>query len=187
MCFNNLFHFYMHQLKAVKKISGINHLTGSPKQVPGMVSICFCIIFFITGCRQIDLYENNTSIPNYSWRTSFIPQGSFEIKDSSSFFNIYVVLRHTDAYKYNNIWLNVGLQSPGDSMYYQKVELTLGSDASGWEGVGMNDIWELRKPLTDRPRRFIKPGTYHYSIQQIMRDDPLPHVMSVGLRVQKMN
>ncbi|MBK8710460.1 MAG: gliding motility lipoprotein GldH [Niastella sp.] len=157
------------------------------KQVRNTLGFCFFVLFFITGCRQIDLYEKNTAIPNYSWSASFIPQGSFEIKDSSSYFNIYVVLRHTDTYKYNNIWLNVGLQSPGDTMYYQKVELTLGSDAEGWEGVGMNDIWEVRKPLTDRPRRFVKPGTYHYSIQQIMRDDPLLHVMSVGLRIQKMN
>ena len=80
----------------------------------------------------------------------------------------------------------MGLQSPGDSMFIQKLNLSLGDDAQGWFGTGMNDIWEVRKPLTDRPRKFVKPGTYNYSIAQIMRDNPLKQVMSAGIRVEKV-
>lgn len=151
-------------------------------------AILFLSITVILGaCKhnELDFYENNTPIPNYKWNDAFAAKGSFEIKDTLSAYNIFIVLRHTDAYKYNNIWLNIGLQGPGDSMYHQKVELTLGTDAGGWEGTGLNDIWELRKLLVNRPRKFIKAGTYHYSITQIMRDNPLQQVMSAGLRVQK--
>ena len=81
--------------------------------------------------------------------------------------------------------MNVGLQGPGDTMYFQKVNLTLGTDANEWEGTGMNDIWEVRKLINGRPRRFIKKGEYNFSISQIMRDNPLPNIMSVGLRVDK--
>ena len=94
-------------------------------------------------------------------------------------------MRHTDAYQYNNIWLNIGLQPPGDSMRNQRVNLQLGDDANGWEGTGMNDIWELRKLLNGEPRRFKQPGKYSFAISQIMRDNPLLHIMSVGLRVEK--
>lgn len=147
-------------------------------------SVLFTLLIF-TGCRQVDLFEKNTAIPSYKWGYDFAAKGSFTITDTVSAYNIYIVLRHTDSYAYNNIWLRVGLQAPGDTMYYQKLELTLGSDAGGWEGSGMNDIWEVRKPLTDKPRRFIKPGNYNFSISQIMRDNPLPHIMSAGLRLQK--
>ncbi|MFZ1528557.1 MAG: gliding motility lipoprotein GldH [Ferruginibacter sp.] len=147
-------------------------------------SVLFMLLM-LTGCRQLDLYEKSTAIPAYKWSYGFSAKGSFQITDTVSAYHIYIVLRHTDSYAYNNIWLNVGLQAPGDTMYQQKVELSLGSDAGGWEGTGMNDIWELRKPLTDKPRRFKKPGDYNFSISQIMRDNPLPHVMSVGLRLQK--
>lgn len=145
------------------------------------------MILILGACKhnELNFFEKSTPIPHYKWDDKFVAKGSFEIKDTLSAYHIYVVLRHTDAYKYNNIWLNIGLQSPGDSMYFQKVDLLLGSDAGGWEGTGLNDIWELRKALVARPRRFIKPGTYHYAIAQIMRDNPLEQVMSVGLRVQK--
>ncbi|MEI2748812.1 MAG: hypothetical protein V9E88_08650 [Ferruginibacter sp.] len=61
----------------------------------------------------------------------------------------------------------------------------MGEDANGWEGSGMNDIWEVRKPLNTQARRFKKKGQYYFKLVNIMRDDPLQHVMSAGLRVEK--
>ncbi len=137
------------------------------------------------SCRQVDLFEKNTPIPKYEWQNNFAATGTFTISDTLSAYNIYIVLRHTDSYAYNNIWLNVGLQSPGDSLFFQKIDLSLGTDASGWEGTGMNDIWEVRKLLNGQPRRFRKNGTYQFSIYHLMRDIPLKNVMSAGLRVEK--
>lgn len=139
------------------------------------------------SCKQVDVYEKNTPIPHYKWQQNFAATGSFIIKDTLAAYNIYIVLRHTDAYKYNNIWLNVGLRAPGDTMFFQNLNLTLANDATGWEGSGMNDIWEVRKLVNGQPRRFIKNGEYTFSITQIMRDNPLAGIMSAGLRVQKAN
>jgi gliding motility-associated lipoprotein GldH len=150
-----------------------------------LLTCLLLIAYCLSSCKQIDIYEKNTVIPKYEWRSDFTAKGTFIIKDTLSAYNIYLVLRHTDAYQYNNIWLNIGMQSPGDSMYVQKADLLLGTDASGWEGSGMNDIWEVRKLLTGEPRRFKRAGTYNFSINQVMRDNPLLHVMSVGLRIEK--
>lgn len=145
---------------------------------------CLLAIMLLASCRQVAVFEKNTPIPDYKWSLGYAAKGSFEITDTLSSYNIYIVLRHTDAYEFNNIWLNVGLQSPGDSLFFQKVDLPLGSDAGGWEGTGMNDIWEVRKPLALN-KRFRKNGEYQFSIFHIMRQDPLKWVMSAGLRVEK--
>jgi gliding motility-associated lipoprotein GldH len=146
-----------------------------------IISIC------ISSCTQLQLFEKNSTIPNNKWNANFTATGSFDIKDTGSFYNIYIIIRHTDAYKYNNIWLNIGFQAPADTIFNQKREIILGTDISGWVGVGMNDIWEVRELLTPIPRKFKKTGTYHFSIQHIMRDNPLLYIMAVGLRVQKVN
>lgn len=156
---------------------------GNPRSFLLIITISLLAI----SCRQVDVYEKNTPVPHYKWQHNYIVNGSFIITDTASAYNIYVVLRHTDAYKYNNIWLNTGLQAPGDTMRFQKVNLILATDASGWEGTGMNDIWEIRKLLNERPLRFKKGGAYKFSINHIMRDDPLPDIMSAGMRVQKAN
>lgn len=147
--------------------------------------IAFLSVSLISSCKHIDIFEKNTVIPKYEWHSDFTVSGNFLITDTVAAYNIYLVLRHTDAYEYNNIWLNIGLKAPGDSLYKQKVDLKLGDDANGWEGTGMNDIWEVRKLLNGQPRRFKQPGNYYYTISQIMRDDPLPNILSVGLRIEK--
>ncbi|RYD80975.1 MAG: gliding motility lipoprotein GldH [Sphingobacteriales bacterium] len=164
--------------------SRINFMTPRFFKQALFLSAITGLVFFISSCRPVNVYEKNVQIPGLKWSSAFGASGSFEISDTLSSYNIYIVLRHTDAYKYNNIWLNVGLQSPGDSLYFQKVDLSLGSDAAGWEGTGMNDIWEVRKPLALN-KRFKKNGAYQFNIFHIMRDNPLTDIMSAGLRVEK--
>lgn len=150
-----------------------------------VLSFCAWAAAGLVACKQINVYEKNTAIPNMEWSKDFAATGSFAIDDTLSAYKLFIVLRHTDAYAYNNIWLNVGLQPPGDSMYFQKLDLLLATDAEGWQGTGMNDIWELRKLLNGEPRRFKKTGQYNYKIMQVMRDEPLKNIMNAGLRIEK--
>lgn len=137
----------------------------------------------IISCKQIDLQEQNIAIPKNSWQSNLICNDTFEIKETGVMYNIYIVLRHTDAYEYSNIWLNVGLQKAGDTMKYQKLNLLLANDAKGWEGTGMNDIWEVRKLIAREP---LKKGIYVTAVGHIMRQNPLLHIMNVGIRVEKV-
>jgi len=145
----------------------------------------FVLSILTVSCKQVSVYEKNIPVPHYKWQHNYAAEGSFNITDTTLSYNIYVVLRHTDAYKYNNIWLSIGLKEPGDSMHFQSKDLSLGNDADGWEGSGMNDIWEVRKLIY--VHRFRKKGEYRFVINQIMRDDPLEYVMSAGIRVQPVN
>jgi len=49
----------------------------------------------------------------------------------------------------------------------------------------MDDIYEARL-LIQTGTHFRKPGDYHITLEQIMREDPLKHVLNVGIRVEKM-
>jgi gliding motility-associated lipoprotein GldH len=66
----------------------------------------------------------------------------------------------------------------------QRVELPLANKEGKWLGSGMGDIFEHRIPIQQNAR-FDKQGMYHFSFEQNMRLNPLPHIMSVGLRVEK--
>jgi gliding motility-associated lipoprotein GldH len=147
--------------------------------------LCVCICF--GSCRQLDVYEKNVSVSNYQWKSSFVPGFDFEITDTVSEYNLYVVLRHTDAYHYNNIWLNItGLVGKDTLVTAPHVEMPLGSEDKGWEGTGMDDIWEVRKAINKKPVPFKKKGLYHFTVSQVMREDPLANVISVGMRVERI-
>jgi gliding motility-associated lipoprotein GldH len=144
---------------------------------------------FMQSCTTSDLYEKTVVIPGHSWKSSFKPAFSFIIRDTTSPYRLYFVIRHTDKYHYNNIYINLTGTQPGqDSAGTGRFDLRLGNDDTGWLGSGMDDIYEQRIPLTpkDPPYYFRKKGTYTYSIEQIMREDPLENVLNVGLRIEKI-
>ncbi|MEP6616805.1 MAG: gliding motility lipoprotein GldH [Ginsengibacter sp.] len=144
-------------------------------------------VFLVSSCTKLDVFEKNAEIPGQKWQYNNAPTFTFAITDTTASYSISIVLRHTDAYQYNNIWLKVGSRAPGDSMHYQNVDIPLGSDSKGWNGNGMDDIFEFRKNITPGPVPFKMPGNYTFTIAQIMRENPLPHILSIGLRVEKVN
>jgi gliding motility-associated lipoprotein GldH len=147
----------------------------------GMLIASGCLF----SCQPLAVYEKNTPIANGAWKSAVAATGSFDIKDTTALYKTYLVLRHTDTYQYENIWLNIGLQAPGDTMRFVRYNLSLTNGSAGWEGTGMNDIWELRKWLQIGDGRFKKTGTWNFAIYHLMRNDPLPAVLSAGLRVEK--
>ena len=132
------------------------------------------------------MYEKTAAIPQQSWNYNYKPSFTFTITDTTAAYNIFIVLRHTDAYNYNNIWLTVGSQAPGDTMRLQNINLELADDAKGWHGTGIDDIFEVRKNISPGPVPFKKAGNYTFTIAQIMRENPLKHILNVGIRVEKV-
>ena len=148
--------------------------------ITGLLALSFA------SCVKIDLFEKAVDIPSQKWFYNNIPSFTFQITDTTSLYNLYIVLRHTDAYNYNNIWLRLGSKAPGDTMHFQNINLPLASDADGWEGTGADDIFEVRKNITPGPVPFKKPGEYTFSISQIMHENPLNHILNIGLRREKV-
>ncbi|MBA2249925.1 MAG: gliding motility lipoprotein GldH [Chitinophagaceae bacterium] len=140
----------------------------------------------MAACSPIDLFEKTVAIPNQTWYNTYKPSFTFAITDTTSLYNIFLVLRHTDSYKYNNIWLNISSDVAGDSIHFQNLNIALGSDATGWEGNGMDDIFDIRKPITNGPVAFKKTGKYTFAISQIMRENPLTSILNVGILVEKV-
>lgn len=145
-------------------------------------------LFFLTTCTTIDLYEKNVNIPGHRWASSFKPEFNFIIKDTTAPYQLFFILRHNDKYNYKNIYINLYSLHPGkDSTEKIRFDLTLATDEKGWLGSGMDDIYEHRIPLTPPQQElyFRQAGNYKFTIEQIMREDPLENVMNAGLRIEK--
>ncbi len=150
-------------------------------------AVC-CLLFITLSCTSIDLYEKAVTIPGHSWKTSFKPSFTFTIKDTTSPYRVFLTLRHTDKYNYNNIYINLITKQPGqDSTQAARYDLQLATNEKGWLGKGMDDIYDHRIPLTPSGQQFYfrKAGDYTFTIEQIMREDPLNNVFNVGLRIEK--
>ena len=156
------------------------------KQIKLLIAILTFVL--LNGCLQSNIFEKNIAIPSHKWKASFKPIYEFEINDTVSSYTMYLTMRHTDAYPYSNIWLNVKTTNPSESEYQSvKIEIPLAQPDGKWLGRGMNEIWEHRMPMSrdGKPMHFSKKGVYKIQLEQIMRADPLLEVMSIGIRLEK--
>ena len=139
---------------------------------------------YLVSCTTIDLYEKSVTIPKHQWESSFKPSFEFTIKDTSAPYTLFFILRHNEKYSFNNIYINVYVKGPGqDSAVKIQQDLVLATNDKGWLATGMDDIYEHRIPLA--PEQSLKAGTYVFTIEQIMREDPLKNVLNAGLRIEK--
>lgn len=143
-------------------------------------------LFLFSACTPpVNTFEKNIPIPAHAWSSSFKPQITFNITDSTASYAMYVVVRHTDAYRFKNIWINVTTQPPTGETHSQSLDLKLATDEKGWLGRGMDDIFEHR--ILIMPAQRLHAGAYQFTLENIMREDPLQHVMNVGIRLEKAN
>jgi len=146
----------------------------------------FFIILLLTSCLRSNVFEKNVAIKNHRWSEKYTPAFTFEITDTVSDYSMSFNMRHTDAYPYSNIWLNIKTAFPGvDTATETKIEVPLADLEGKWLGRGMNEIWEHQMQIAS-PLKFSKTGTYTITLQQIMRSSILPEVMSVGIRLEKL-
>lgn len=148
-----------------------------------LILLCVCL----AACKPMDAFEKSVPIPGHEWQSSFQPEIVFDITDTISVYDVYIVIRHQHAYEFNNIWIKGTVQQPGDTARRsQQYDLRLANDETGWLGKGMDDIFEYRALIQPRTR-FTRTGQYRFTIEHIMRQDPLLHVMNIGLRVEKID
>jgi gliding motility-associated lipoprotein GldH len=139
---------------------------------------------YLLSCTTIDIFEKSVTIPGHEWKSDFKPSFEFTITDTSSVYNIFLVFRHTEKYNFNNIYINLFIKGPGtDSTIKIMQDVVLGTNEKGWTASGMDDVYEHRSALA--ARQSLKAGTYTFTIQQIMREDPLQECLNVGLRLEK--
>ena len=153
----------------------------------GIPAICF--ITMISGCgfhSQLDVYEKHVTIPGYSWNYNFHPSFSVYIKDTAATYSIFVTIRNSNDYAFSNIWLLISSGKDSEKPKVQRVELPLADKEGRWLGSGMDGIYDHRIPIQEHAR-FDKSGAYNFSFEQNMRTNPLPHIMSVGLRIEKIS
>jgi len=143
------------------------------------------VIFLMQSCNTLDVYEKTASLPRHEWHTSNPLPITFDIKDTTGYYNFYFVIRHTESYHFNNIWIELTMAFPNEKPRTQRLNIQLANPNSGWLGSAMDDIIEQRLLINKQPFR-LRAGLYQFTLQQVMREDPLQNILNAGLRVEKV-
>ena len=144
------------------------------------------VLLALSGCDESRVFEEDTNLVERFWEADSLISFEFTIKNARQPYHLYFNVRNAVAYPYRNLYINYYLQdSTGKEIQSALVDQDLFDPKTGQPyGSGLGDIFDHQFPVLQN-YRFSYPGLYRMSFQHFMRRDTLPHIFSVGLRVEK--
>lgn len=154
------------------------------------------MLFAFTSCKDNSnrVFEKNIEIADGKWNREDVKEFTVEISDASIQYNLLYNVRNTSRYPYYNLYLSMEIaDSTGKQLNLQEHELYLFDPTTGkpagektfFDKGSLGDIYDQTYPAYVRIK-FPYSGKYLVKIKQFMRNDSfIPHVLSVGLRVNK--
>ena len=140
----------------------------------------------LTACDPNRVFEQNIDFSNYSWDVQQKPAFTFSIQDTAARYDVYFNVRHASSYGFYNLYVKHTLTGPTGSVGPPMLHQMLLMDPKTGEpkGSGTGDIYDMQM-LALPKQRFAKPGSYTLTLEQYMRQEQLPGLMAVGVRVAR--
>lgn len=140
----------------------------------------------LAACDGNRVYETNVDLPDYAWSVQNKPAFQFDIQDTTQRYNVYFNIRNASMYGYYNLYVKHTLTGPGGPVGKPLLHQMILMDPKTGEprGNGTGDIFD-HQFLALPQQRFARPGSYRLVLEQYMRQDVLPGIMAVGVRVEK--
>lgn len=159
------------------------------KQIGVWPLFAFAALLF-GACQTGVVYNYSKPIEGGLWAAKDRISNSFEVDDTLSSNNFFINLRNTTNFQYSNVFLFVHTTFPNGKKSTDTVECVLTDRAGRWLGSGNGFIKDnsviTNKILYNYQKKFPLKGTYKIELEQAMRENPLPEIIDVGIRIEKV-
>lgn len=139
---------------------------------------------FLSSCDKTRILEKNEDIKSHSWDYTDLKTFEAEIADTSLTYNIYINMRHAFTFEWRNAWIDIETVFPDGKTFHKRVNLPLSQPDGQWFGDCLGDNCDIQVPIQNNAY-FPQPGKYIFKLKQDMRVNPLHHVKSIGMRIEK--
>jgi gliding motility-associated lipoprotein GldH len=150
-----------------------------------MKKLIFFILLPVTffGCNRSVIFSELREIPNWGWNKDSVFSFDVKITDTISTYEICFVLRNTDEFPRQNLWLSTS-RINDDKVVIDTTEIYLADDYGKWRGRGIGSYFD-NEIIYKQHIKFCKSDKYTYQLRHIMRSDYIVGLKYVGLKIIK--
>ena len=141
------------------------------------------LFIFFTSCNDDD-FDKRTVIPEAEWRQENRVAFDVDINDTISPYEFGIGLRHLENYRYSNLFVFLHTTMPNGNHTRDTIECTLATPEGKWIGKSSGSMRDLTVTL-NAGLLFPLTGTYHFEIEQAMREPVLKGISDIGLYIEK--
>lgn len=166
-----------HRSRNPQKASRKTRLNLKTLAIVGFAALC-------TSCHQHAMYDQYQVVDGSVWKKEKTFHFSFQVDDTTSLYNLTLEIRNNSLYPYRNLWLLSYEERPIGPLRRDTVECLLADENEKWLGSGIS-LYQSGFPIRTN-YRFEHSGLYSFGFRHGMRDDALPGIEEIGLKVEKI-
>lgn len=141
-------------------------------------------MFLLTSCGNDKLFNDSVVIPEAKWDNRMIPFFDLTVNDTLSDYAFYLNIRHLENYRYSNLFIFLHTEFPNGNVTHDTIECTFAYPDGRWMSKGSGTI-RSASILLNPALRFPLSGSYHFEIEQAMRDEVLKGITDIGISFEK--
>lgn len=145
--------------------------------------LAVCVVLALSSCQN-DSFNERTVIPEAEWRQEDRVVFDVDINDTINGYVFGMELRHLENYRYSNLFVFLHTRMPNGNIMRDTIECTLATPEGRWIGKSSGSMRDLQVPLNEN-LRFPLKGSYHFEIEQAMREPVLKGISDIGLFIEK--
>ena len=150
-----------------------------------MRMLLFFLVVGFVSCQNENKKEVYHSFNNNTWNTDSIVSFELDNIDTTSSHDLYLMVRHTTNFKFQNLFLFTNFENQQDTL-----ELFLSEKSGRWLGKGFGEIKELKIRIKENVN-FKENQDQTFSVEQAMRYEDLEkiinltEIVAVGIGIYK--
>lgn len=153
------------------------------------MKLIYRILFFIIAVISISScgnqgFDQRVVIPEAKWATENRVPFVVTVNDTVSIYSFGISLRHMENYRYSNLYVFLHTTMPNGNITCDTIQCLLSTPDGRWIGRSSGSMRDYRATLNPA-LRFPLAGTYHFEIEQAMREPVLKGISDVGLFIEK--
>ncbi|MBI5916993.1 MAG: gliding motility lipoprotein GldH [Bacteroidetes bacterium] len=139
----------------------------------------------LTNCGQDYFFEKKIDIPGQSWTYGNLLEFEFEVADTTKTYAILLDVTHAGDFGFQNCYVQISTRFPSGEEKKQPVSLELAAQTGIWNGECSGSFCTVEIPLQGKAR-FRETGRHSIVVEQFMRQDPLPGIKSISLKIKQL-
>ena len=148
-----------------------------------IVTLIIGLTLAFTACTSTN-FNKRTIIPEAEWKQENRVAFDVDINDTISAYTFGIGLRHLENYRYSNLFVFLHTRMPNGNVTHDTIECTLATPEGRWIGKSSGSMRDLTVTLNEN-LQFPLTGTYHFEIEQAMREPALKGISDIGLYIEK--
>lgn len=139
----------------------------------GLLLCCF-------ACNPSPFYQETHELPADGWSYADTQEFEFEITDTLKRYNLSLMVDHSTAYEFQNLYIQLVTIFPNADTLMQPISFNLADPQGRWHGDCGSKSCQVEISLQENAF-FEQVGKYQISINQHMRIDPVSNIRSLKL------